>query len=274
MFKRAIEIVQTTLRSKGFFAGNPSGIPDAATDAAAAAFIGSRAGDCPPGASGLPPKRRLVMSYQLICKDRGIDCDPIDGFWGPVTENAHNRLVHLIENGTLPPNWRDQEPATGNPRNWPRDTPSQVDMRDFYGNPGAPPMKTVRCPWTLRLAWDLSSKTTKISCHQKVADSLEKVLNKVFDTYGEADLRRLRLDLYGGCFAPRRKRGGSTWSTHAWAVALDFDPDRNKLEWGRDRATLDASVYDDWWAAWESEGWLSLGRQRNFDWMHVQAARL
>jgi len=28
------------------------------------------------------------------------------------------------------------------------------------------------------------------------------------------------------------------------------------------------------WKAWEEEGWLSLGRSRNFDWMHVQACRL
>ena len=25
---------------------------------------------------------------------------------------------------------------------------------------------------------------------------------------------------------------------------------------------------------WEEEGWISLGRARDFDWMHVQAARL
>jgi hypothetical protein len=55
---------------------------------------------------------------------------------------------------------------------------------------------------------------------------------------------------------------------------MDWDPERNQLKWGRDRASLDASVYDFWWRTWEAEGWVSLGRSRNFDWMHVQAARL
>ena len=32
--------------------------------------------------------------------------------------------------------------------------------------------------------------------------------------------------------------------------------------------------YDAWWRCWESEGWVSLGRLRNFDWMHIQAAKL
>jgi len=58
------------------------------------------------------------------------------------------------------------------------------------------------------------------------------------------------------------------------AVALDWDPAHNQLNWGRGRASLAASSYDFWWQAWEEEGWVSLGRSRNYDWMHVQAARL
>ena len=110
--------------------------------------------------------------------------------------------------------------------------------------------------------------------HAKVADSVGDVFERVHAHYGSAELKRLRLDLYGGCFFARKKRGGSTWSTHAWAVALDWDPERNQLKWGRDRASLDHSNYDFWWRAWEAEGWVSLGRTRNFDWMHVQAARV
>ena len=69
-------------------------------------------------------------------------------------------------------------------------------------------------------------------------------------------------------------RGGTRLSTHAWGIAIDWDPERNQLKWGRDRAAFADAAYEPWWQAWESEGWVSLGRERNFDWMHVQAARL
>ncbi len=274
MNKRAILIVQTHLKGLGHFPGNPDGVQTPATDAAVTLGLTPRQAELPPGALGLEPKRRLTMMFQLIAKDRGIDCDPVDGFWGPVTQNAFDALVQLIDRGSLPPNWRDDEPSDANPHVWPRDRGDQSDMRAFYGQPGSPPITKVRVPWTLRLAWDKSQTVTHIGCHTRVAGSVESVLTRVHAHYGEAELRRLRLDLYGGCFMARRKRGGSSWSTHAWAVALDFDPERNQLKWGRDRASLDDTDYDFWWHAWEAEGWVSLGRSRNFDWMHVQAARL
>ena len=69
-------------------------------------------------------------------------------------------------------------------------------------------------------------------------------------------------------------RGGTQYSMHSWGIAIDFDPERNQLNWGRDRARLAAADCVPFWDIWEAEGWVSLGRARNFDWMHVQAARL
>lgn len=274
MLKRAIIVVQTHLKGLNLFAGSADGVALPSLDTAVLAGLNRRPADLPAGATGFSARRRMVMLFQLICKDRGIDCDPVDGFWGPVTQDAYERLLHLIDRGVLPPNWRDEEPSDANPQGFPRDTGGQGDMRAFYGPPGAPPITRVRVPWRLRLAWDKTQAVTHIGCHAKVAGSLDAVLQKVHAHYGEAELKRLRLDLFGGCFANRKKRGGSTWSTHAWAVALDWDPERNQLKWGRDRASLDAADYAFWWQAWEAEGWVSLGRSRNFDWMHVQAARL
>lgn len=274
MLKRAIELVQQHLQSLGHYNGPIDGRPGAGTEAGTNWVITQRTTELPVGSLNYPLDRRMILVLQLMCKDKAIDCEPIDGYWGPVTQNAYESLLHLLATGQLPPNWRDEEPSDANPQSWPRDTGNQAAMRAFYGAPGSPPIKKIRCPWTLRLAWDTSVRVTYVGCHAKVADSAERVLSKVHAHYGDAELKRLRLDLYGGCFFSRKKRGGSSWSTHAWAVALDWDPARNQLKWGRDRATLDHRDYDFWWRSWEGEGWVSLGRSRNFDWMHVQAARL
>jgi hypothetical protein len=275
MNKRAIQIVQEHLKSLGHFSPVADGATGPATDAAVLKGLTARKAELPEGALDLPPKRRLVFMLQLICKDKTIETGPIDGYWGPVTQYAAESLAHLIDTGGLPPAWREEELAAAvNPNNWPRDTGNQSAMRAFYGTPGSPPIKKVKCPWTLRLAWDKRVTVSHIGCHAKVADSAERVLKKVHAHYGDAELKRLRLDLYGGCFSKRRKRGGTTWSTHAWAVAIDWDPERNQLKWGRGRASLDHADYEFWWKAWEKEGWVSLGRARNFDWMHIQAAKL
>jgi hypothetical protein len=124
------------------------------------------------------------------------------------------------------------------------------------------------------LSWDLRTKTSKTSCHQKVSDSLMRILTRVKDIYGENNISDLRLDHFGGCYNERKIRNGDLWSMHSWGIAFDFDPRHNALKWGRNKATLSHPDYDDWWICWEEEGWISLGRKRNFDWMHVQAARL
>jgi hypothetical protein len=274
MLKRAIKIVQGHLKSLGHLGGTPDGKAGPMTDAAVTKALTARQAELPAGSLGLSLERRLNFMLQLICKDKNIPVQPIDGFWGPVTQHAYDSLVHLIDKGTLPPPWRDDETSDANPHKWPRDRAGQAEMRAFYGQPGKPPVKKVRCPWTLRLAWNTRETVSHIGCHAKVAGSVEKVLQRVHAHYGDAELKRLRLDLWGGCFANRKKRGGTSWSTHAWAVALDWDPTRNQLKWGRGRASLDHTAYDFWWRTWEAEGWISLGRSRNYDWMHVQAARL
>jgi len=55
---------------------------------------------------------------------------------------------------------------------------------------------------------------------------------------------------------------------------VDLDPGRNQLKWGRDRAVFARPEYEPFWQIVESEGLVSLGRAKNFDWMHFQAARL
>jgi hypothetical protein len=61
---------------------------------------------------------------------------------------------------------------------------------------------------------------------------------------------------------------------HAWGIAIDFDAANNGLKWNHTRASLAHPDCIPFWEIWESVGWLSLGRAKDFDWMHVQAAKL
>jgi hypothetical protein len=157
---------------------------------------------------------------------------------------------------------------------WPKQT--QAAMTAFFGPPGGAACTTgkVDLPFSFPLAWDTSQKLLKFSCHQLVEKPLERIYAAAAKHYGEKEFRRLRLDRFGGCYNYRAKRGSSSLSTHAWGIAVDHDPERNQLKWGRDRASFAAEAYVPFWNIVEAEGAVSLGRVRNFDWMHFQFAKL
>ncbi len=217
-------------------------------------------------------KRKLTAFIQLYATENNIDAGPVDGYWGPQTQHAFDSLLFLEEHGMLPGDWRDDPPLERNPNNWPLE--DEISMTAFFGPPADESnLVLVDVPYEHKLSWDLRQKAKRIRCNRKVADSLLRVLKKVYDHYGSAKIQELHLDHFGGCYNPRKKRGGSSWSTHAWGIALDYDPGRNQLQWGRDKAVFARPEYAAWWQIWEDEGWVSLGRHKNYDWMHVQAAR-
>jgi len=271
----AVRIAQRHLQAGGFDPGPVDGRLGPRTEAALDGALAARRGELsPPHADGILGRsrpRKLTAYVQLLAREAGVDSGRVDGFWGPQTDHAFGALEYFETFGELPHPWRDFDGPRANPNGWPLE--SEEELRVFYGVPGRPPLVVVQSPYALRLDWDLRTTVWRVSCHERVAESLLRVLSGVHDHYGPEAIRELHLDRYGGCFAPRRKRGGTSWSTHAWAIALDFDPGRNRLQWGRDRAAFARPEYRRWWELWEEEGWVSLGRVANFDWMHVQAAR-
>ncbi len=272
MTSRSIKTLQQILAADGRYTGPVTGTRDSLTEAAVDAMIAARAGDLVQNPAGWSARWRAVACLQLACRDRGIAAGPVDGLWGTETQTWYDDLLELLATGVRPPPWRDRAETSANPNGWP--TQAEADLRGFFGPPTDAGLVAVACPWRLTIAWDQRASTSTIRCHPKVAGSLERVLSRVGDHYGEERLRELGLHLYGGCYNHRPMRGGTALSTHAWGIAIDWDPARNQLKWGRDRAALAAPAYEAWWRAWEEEGWVSLGRARNFDWMHVQAARL
>lgn len=152
---------------------------------------------------------------------------------------------------------------------WPR----EEDCEAYFGAPGTNQTLLI-LPYAMRLSWEPRTEIHKIGCNVNVKDALGRIFHNTLSHYGLDRIKELRLDLFGGCLNVRKKRGGSEWSMHAFGVAVDLDPDHNQLSWGRDRAAFSNPSYDKFWRIVESEGAVSLGRARNFDWMHFQFARL
>lgn len=151
--------------------------------------------------------------------------------------------------------------------------PTEKDVPKFFGEVGKNQV-TIPLPFPMKLAWDLKTQTKRITLHTKVAESATRAFNAILKEYGPDKIDELGLNVLGGSFNVRKMRGGNRWSMHSWGIAIDFDPSNNQLKWGKDKARFARPEYLPFWAIWESEGWVSLGRQRNYDWMHVQAARL
>lgn len=231
---------------------------------------------------------------QMRLTAHGFVCGGIDGEIGPVTLHALRRFqsanslpvtgkadkatvaalrlssssVSFEEKGFIPDRDKD-DPDDGRKGRWPR----QRDVAAFYGAVGTRQTR-IEVPWTMRLAWDKDVRVRKVTLHEKVAPSAKLVFEKLRGMYSDREIKALGLDLFGGSLNVRRMRGGSRYSMHSWGIAIDFDPERNQLSWKRPRARLSEDDAIPFWRAFEAEGWVSLGRARNFDWMHVQAARL
>lgn len=261
--KKRIKTVQLLLKEKGLYDGKIDGINGPITMSGLSQVEEVN--------SGLPKTRQITTFIQISANENNFDAGPVDGLWGPRTEAAFNELVFLLEHGESQAPWRPDEKKILNPNNWP--VQYSRDFNEFYGEKGTQ-LTIIELPYEMKLSWDLRIKIRRVSCHKKTADSIGRILQKVKEIYSYENINRLHLNNFGGCFNDRKMRNGTLWSMHAWGIALDFYPGRNKLNWGRDRAAFAHPDYDEWWNCWEEEGWMSLGRKRNFDWMHIQAARL
>jgi len=216
---------------------------------------------------GWPLPRKVIAVQQLMFADAGANPGDIDGLVGPMTMNALEQWQNII---------RDTEPTKAAAKaaikisSWPRER----DVEKFYGQPGTG-LVNMDLPYPMKIAWDPLVEVNRIAINKRCSESAHRVLEKILMHYGKKEIDRLGMNMFGGCLAnpPRFKRGSlKTASMHNWGIAIDFDPLRNQLRWGRDRARLALPSCVKFWEFWEDEGWVSLGRERNYDWMHVQAA--
>lgn len=269
---------QRLFAKAGFYSAVIDGDFGPKTKQAIESILGVDALNLPKNWSTWDRERKRIAACQVILKKSGFyEVGAIDGFVGPSTQFAMSNWNHLQTFGKLPEHWRTDD--------IPQDLVSPVKTTGFpfqdqvtkiYGNPGGSQCTAgkIKLPFKMKIAWDLESSITEISCHEKIADSATRAYSKINSAFSPEDIDRLGFNKFGGCYNFRKMRGGNTFSMHSYGIAIDHDPEHNQLKWGKDRASLASAECIEFWRIWESEGWLSLGRARNYDWMHVQAARL
>jgi len=188
-----------------------------------------------------------------------------DGIIGPKTMEA---LIpsHIADREDIREShntYRSQ--ATG------RHYPHESRAAEYYGHPGRNQTR-ILLPYKVKIAWNTDKKINRITCHKLIAEDLQGVYEETLKEYGLDGIQQLGLDLWGGVLNVRRIRGGTRYSMHAYGIAEDIDPAHNQLRWHTPKARLSGLEYQRYWEICEYHGAYSLGRERNYDWMHKQWA--
>ena len=142
-----------------------------------------------------------------------------------------------------------------------------------YGKPnetGEGYLTTILLPYPMKLAWDVDTKVSKMRCHKLAAEPFLNVFNDLLAEYGMSEIERLGIDLFGGCFNYRKMRGGTSWSKHAWGIAIDLDPARNKLKETAKTARFARPEYQPMIDIFYRHGFISLWIEKGYDWMHFE----
>jgi hypothetical protein len=201
---------------------------------------------------------RLAVE-QFIMSEAKIDVGAIDGVEGVMTQYGWEQWQNRLRRRT--------PRKSGTPSAFCR----QTEAQDFYGPPGT---NHTRITPPYQVYYGDQPMNRGILINAKCAESASRAMTTILNHYGPEEIHRLGLDRFAGCFYDRPMRGGTKKSMHAFACAIDWDAARNPLRADHRTAQFARPEYAAFLDAWEAEGWTSLGRAKDFDWMHVQAASL
>lgn len=276
--KSDIRALQTALKEKGLYSGALDGKVGPKTLEGTHAFLAANTGLLPNDYRSWPNNRLYTAAYQIILSQAGHSSGPIDGYYGPLTRNASVWFIREQSNEAVV-DIDAIEVLDVNPNGFPKE--STAALNAHYGKvnpPGSCPVdiEKVPSPWTLNLDWDMTKSRSHFNIHKKVAPSLKRVLDAVFQHYGDEGIKKHGLNRFSGDLTCRNIRGGSRPSTHAWGIAIDFYGSRNELRRGTNDVPPPPLAHPEltfFWERWEEEGWYSLGRIEDRDWMHLQAAK-
>ena len=145
----------------------------------------------------------------------------------------------------------------------------------LFGKPDAlgSYLVVIDLPYPMKLAWDSTETVNKMRCHKAVASRFKAIFTDLLNHYGLEEIKRLKIDQFGGCFAFRQMRGGTDWSRHSWGIAIDLDPNRNLLRENGRTARFANPEYLPMIEIFYKHGFASLGVEKDYDWMHFEAIR-
>ena len=148
----------------------------------------------------------------------------------------------------------------------------QQAVIDKYGEPGDKDnLVTVVLPAGLNLTYDGKKQTKIKGVHKDVSSKLTKAFEELIAEYGTERLTSLKINFYSGYYNKRTKRGGTTWSMHSWGIAIDLYASKNWLDTKAPEALFSKAEYQKFIDIMENNGFYSLGRAKNYDYMHFQA---
>jgi len=123
------------------------------------------------------------------------------------------------------------------------------------------------------ITWEPVMNINSIYCHKLIKDNLLGVFEDLLNEYGLENIQNLGINRYGGCFCYRQMRGSNEWSRHSWGVAIDLDPERNQQNETAKTARFARPEYKPMIDAFYKHNFLSLGVEKNYDWMHFEIAK-
>lgn len=183
---------------------------------------------------------------QILALQKRVGTTP-DGFWGPKSISACQKHLKALMPAKNP---------------WPKS--DEKSLSAFYG-PAYSEARLVRVnvPEGVTMLYG-GSLVMSIYCHERVAESLLRILTKVAKVCPGVLLK------YAGVWNPRTMRGGTRPSLHARGAAIDLDPSNNgnASHWPI-KATMPIEVME----CFAAEGWLCAGACWHRDAMHFQATQ-
>ncbi|HPY40651.1 MAG TPA: M15 family metallopeptidase [Thiolinea sp.] len=209
--------------------------------------------------------KKTLETIQQTLKADGYYTGKIDGDFGSRSRDALNAAIAVAKTPVV-----SISPPLPKPTDLKKLTTAQIVQK--YGQPSNEGgyLVTIDLPYPMRISWDLPKTVTRMRVHKLAAERFKAVFNDLLEHYGLAEIQRLGIDLFGGCFAYRKMRGGSEWSRHSWGIAIDLDPVRNQLRETKKTARFARPEYKPMLDIFAKHGFINYGVAMDYDWMHFE----